>query len=313
MVQAVNFPADHPLFLGCFTRDAAHISRALEGSDLVMMLGVKTTYERVVGDWIHRTKIIQIEADGWEVGKNHQCALGVVADLRLSLGALATRLREGSGAGPGSPWATPPLQPAVEAPSSSRMTPEVLMRTLDATLDKDTIIVDDSQSLSRYMKRFYRFTKPDTLYGSLASHLGWGLPAALGVQLARPDERVVSLISDGSLLFAPQALWTAARYRIPVTIVLSNNAGFKSLRQELRAYDGVGAADMATSLTEPLIDIAGLARSLGVEAHVVTSTDALVDTLCTAHRDVPILLDVRMSQDDADWRSGWFVPPHETV
>ncbi|MBV9480901.1 MAG: thiamine pyrophosphate-binding protein [Acidobacteria bacterium] len=316
MVQAVNFPADHPFFLGFFARDAVHISSALEDSDLVVVLGAKTTYERVIGDWIHHTKIIQIEPDGWEIGKNHPCVLGVVADLRLTLAALAVRLRESGGARAGSPWATGLLQPTVEASAvdaSAHITPEAFAKVLNTTLDKDTVIVDDSQTLSGFVKRFYRFTKPDTLYGSLASHLGWGLPAALGVQLGRPDDQVISLISDGSLLFAPQALWTAARYRIPVTIVVANNGGFTSLRQELRAYDGADAADAVTSLRQPQINIAGLATSLGVQAIVVRSTHALADALRARRREGPVLLDVRMSEDDLDWRSGWLVPPHETV
>jgi benzoylformate decarboxylase len=317
MVQAVNFPADHSLFLGFFTRDAVHISRALEGSDLIVVLGAKTTYRRVVGNAIHHTKIIQIESDGWEIGKNHPCVLGVVADLRFTLAAFAVRLRELGGAPGGSPWTTGVSQPADDdasaVGSSTHVTPEALAKVLNATLDKDTVIVDDSQTLSGFMKRFYRFTKPDTLYGSLASHLGWGLPAALGVQLGRPDDHVVSLVSDGSLLFAPQALWTAARYRIPVTIIVANNSGFASLRQELQAYDGACAADTVTSLTQPHIDIVGLATSLGVPATVVNSTDALAEALRARHRQGPLLLDVKMSEDDVDWRLGWLVPPHETV
>jgi benzoylformate decarboxylase len=316
MVQAVNFPADHPLFLGFFARDAAHISRALEDSDLVVVLGAKTTYERVSGNWIYHTKIIQIEPDGWEIGKHHPCVLGVVGDLRLTLAALAIRLRQSENINARSPWIVRPPQPK-ENPSavstSGHITPESFAKVLNATLDKDTVIVDDSQTLSGFMKRFYRFTKPETLYGSLASHLGWGLPAALGVQLGRPDDQVISLISDGSLLFAPQALWTAARYNIPITVVVANNGGFKSLRQELRAYNGTDAADTATSLTRPEIDIAGLATSFGVQTTVVRSTHALADALRTRRREGPVLLDVRMSEDDSDWRSGWLIPPHDTV
>jgi benzoylformate decarboxylase len=316
MVQAVNFPADHPSFLGFFTRDAVHISRAFEDSDLVVVLGAKTTYERVIGNWIHHTKIVQIDPDGWEIGKNHPCALGVVADLRLTLAALAARLRQSESAHVGLPWTVGPPQPTEDASvvgASAHITPEAFAKVLNATLDKDTVIVDDSQSLSGFMKRFYRFTRPGTLYGSLASHLGWGLPAALGVQLGRPDDQVVALISDGSLLFAPQALWTAARYSIPITVVVANNGGFRSLRQELRAYNGMDAADAVTSLTQPQIDIAGLAMSLGVQATVVRSTHALADALRTRRRDGPVLLDVRMSENDSDWQSGWLVPPHETV
>jgi hypothetical protein len=70
---------------------------------------------------------------------------------------------------------------------------------------------------------------------------------------------------------------------------------------------------MATLLAQPSIDIAGLAMSLGVQAKVISSTDTLADALRPSGRENPVLLDVRMSRDDADWQSGWLIPPHETV
>jgi thiamine pyrophosphate-dependent acetolactate synthase large subunit-like protein len=85
-----------------------------------------------------------------------------------------------------------------------------LARALVDACDERTVIVDDSQAFGGYLKRYVPFRRPGSLHGSMASHLGWALPAAAGVQLARPDARVLALVSDGSFLLSVQTLVTAA-------------------------------------------------------------------------------------------------------
>jgi benzoylformate decarboxylase len=323
MVQSVNFPGNHALYLGFFSHDAALIMSALRESDLVIVLGVKTTYERVVGDWIHRSRILHIDRSSWEIGKNHPFAMGVVGDLKATLYALNEQLRaEGIGhrslpeqrRGSSSSSTVCENEPA-EAWEGPGLTPVEAVRLMNSVLRKsDVIIVDDSQSLSHYLKWEYCFESPDTLYGSLASHLGWGLPAALGVQLARTDRQVLCLVSDGSLMFAPQALWTAARYEIPVTVMVANNGGFVSLRQELAAARGGGGVDVATVIDAPPIDIVGLGRSLGVDSQTITTADELEQALAEiGRRRGPRLLDVKLAQDVHQWRGSWFVPADRTL
>lgn len=203
-IQAVSFPSSHPLHLGYFTISDARIVTALANADLVILLGAKATWTRVVGSWIQSANIIQIEPNAWELGKSHPVNIGILSDIRHAVNAIHQQvIHEGI-----SPfnidWLPEPnIQPseeAIEAVSHEAVHPLLLVQALNSLLDKSTIVVDDSQSLGYFMKRGYEFTKSDTLYGSLAGHLGWGLPAALGVQMARPEERVVCLVSDGSFL-----------------------------------------------------------------------------------------------------------------
>ena len=71
---------------------------------------------------------------------------------------------------------------------------------------------------------------PDTFFGGKTGTLGWAMGAAVGVQLAWPERAVVATIGDGSIMYAPQALWTAARYRLPITYVVANNTSYAILK-----------------------------------------------------------------------------------
>jgi benzoylformate decarboxylase len=323
-IHGVNFPASHPLWLGFLTHNNQRINEVLAQADLVLLIGVKTAYERVVGPWVRTARIIQIDAHGWEMGKNHPVQIGVVAEIRNTLAALVSHLKSRpiharghqrlSPTPPESRWAPPPAWSAQER---GALPPRTVAAILNKVLPKDTVIVDDSQSFGHYLKTEYQFTVPDTLYGSLSSHLGWGLPAALGVQLARPDQRVLCIVSDGSFLMGPQGLWTAARYHIPLTVLVLNNRGFMSLRYELGTLGEnapYATAFRTTCLADPEIDIAALGRTFGVEAIRVEYADQLENALDEMGRNRrPLLLEILTSREAHDWEGSWFVPTPETL
>ena len=120
--------------------------------------------------------------------------------------------------------------------------------------------------------------------------------AALGVQLACPGRTVIATIGDGSVMYAPQALWTAARYRLPVTYVVPNNTSYAILKSGMLTL-GLESAKRdvypGMDLVDPEIDYVGLARSLGVKAERVEKPNQLGDILraCIEHPG-PALVDV---------------------
>jgi benzoylformate decarboxylase len=124
--------------------------------------------------------------------------------------------------------------------------------------------------------------------------------AALGVQLAFPGRTVVGTIGDGSVMYSPQALWTAARYRLPVTYVIPNNASYAILKSGMLTL-GLDSAKRdiypGMDLVDPEIDYVGLARALGVKAERVDKPDVLGDVLraCLAHPG-PALVDVAIDR-----------------
>ena len=107
-----------------------------------------------------------------------------------------------------------------------------------------------------------------SFFGLRGGGIGWGLPAAIGAKIALPDRPVVALVGDGSAMYTIQALWTAARYRLPVIWVIFNNTSYRILKQRLVMLRGLAEqADkfVGMELNDPAIDYVGLARSLGID------------------------------------------------
>jgi benzoylformate decarboxylase len=119
--------------------------------------------------------------------------------------------------------------------------------------------------------------------------LGYSLPAAVGIALAKPGRRVVCLIGDGSMMYSPQALWTAVQHRLPLTVIVVNNEGYGAMRsfaQVLQARDVPG-------IDLPGLDFVSLARSMGCAGSKVARAEqldaALADALGAA---CPVLVEV---------------------
>jgi benzoylformate decarboxylase len=127
--------------------------------------------------------------------------------------------------------------------------------------------------------------------------LGFGLPAAVGAQLAAPDRPVVALMGDGSVHYAITALWTAAHYRIPVTIAVASNAEYGVLRLfgEWEKTAGLPGLDL------PGLNIVATAASYGVDAYEAHNTDEVIKLVESgiADRERPTLINVRIIPVDA--------------
>jgi benzoylformate decarboxylase len=126
-------------------------------------------------------------------------------------------------------------------------------------------------------------------YFAAAGGLGWAMPAALGVQLAEPSRRVIAVIGDGSANYSVTALWTAARYKIPVVFLILKNGTYGALRwfAEVLKVDAVLALDL------PGIDFLSLAKGYGVEGVSAATAEELRQALTTAlGSQTPTLIEV---------------------
>ena len=178
--------------------------------------------------------------------------------------------------------------------------PAFLMRTLAGLLPPDAAVVDESASSLPHVLRHLPFGPQAEFFGSKTGTLGWAMGAAVGVQLAWPERTVVATIGDGSVMYAPQALWTAARYRLPITYVVINNTSYAILKSGMVTL-GLPSAKRGIypgmDLVDPEIDYLALARAMGVRAARVEKPadlrEALADSL--AHRG-PALVDVAIDR-----------------
>jgi benzoylformate decarboxylase len=172
----------------------------------------------------------------------------------------------------------------------------VLMQTIAEVVPAETIIVDESITSGATLRDFLVRRSADSFYGMRGGGLGWGLPATIGVKLAKPDRPVLGIIGDGSTLYVNQALWTAAHYRIPVVWLICNNAQYMILKRRLHDYGGAAAKAetyIGLDMTEPEVDFLALARAMGVHGVRADTADAVSKALREAmSRHGPTLIDV---------------------
>lgn len=280
-----GFPEDHGLFQGHLAPGYGSAAAQLAGRDLLLVLGAPVfSFLPYEPGAVELPPIVQVTDDPAEAARAPS-AMSLVADVASAVRALLERTgTSGSGgAGPGRP-----AVPATPEPSEP-IAPAYLMATLGRMLDPDTIVVEESPSNRAEFRRHVRIRRPGSFFTTASGGLGFALPAAVGIKLADPSRRVVCVVGDGSALYVPQALWSAVRLGLAITVVIVDNARYAILDSAARF---AGLEDIP-GLELPGIDFVSLARSLGCTAERVTAPGDLADALSRALAgDRPRLLDV---------------------
>jgi len=315
--RRTNFPGTHALWRGGLFPSPIGVRKALEECDALLIVGanVFTWFLHTEGTPFPRgLRVVQIDDDPWEIGRSHPVALGIAADPKATLAELSDALRarmteaertQAVGRVEKIGTARTGLMARVRAAAQEEaervpIGQAHLMHTLGSLLPADAVVVDESATSLPFVLRYLPFASPGSFYGSKTGTLGWGMGAAIGVQLGSPGRKVVATIGDGSVMYAPQALWTAAHYRLPITYVVPNNTSYAILKSGMLSLDLASAKRgiyPGMDLVEPEIDYAGLARSLGVRAERVEKPGELRDVLaaCLAHPG-PTLVDVAIDR-----------------
>jgi benzoylformate decarboxylase len=315
--RRTSFPGNHALWRGGLFPSPAGVRRALEECDalLIVCANVFTWFLHTEGTPFPRgLRVVQIDDDPWEIGRSYPVTLGIAADPKAALaelaGSLRARLTEAEKATAaarmekiGAARGEMVKRVNAAARSEAERVPigqAHLMHTLASQLPADAIVVDESATSLPFVLRYMPFATPGSFFGSKTGTLGWGMGAAIGVQLGSPGRKVVATIGDGSVMYAPQALWTAAHYRLPITYVVPNNSSYAILKSGMLSLDLASAKRgiyPGMDLVSPEIDYAGLARSLGVRAERVEKPGELRDVLaaCLAGPG-PSLVDVAIDR-----------------
>jgi benzoylformate decarboxylase len=215
----------------------------------------------------------------------------IVADVALTLAALLEAL---DGVDVGARVPPPPLDPVPAVgeadPETGLMDPGDVHGVLAQLLPEDAIVVLESPSSTIALRNRLRISRPESYYFGAAGGLGFGLSAALGVQLAVPDRPVVCVLGEGSAQYAITGFWTAKAYNLPITFLVLRNAEYSILKW-FSSLEGVTGAP---GLDLPALDTAATARSYGVPAVNVSGRDALHAALSEALADAsgPRLVEV---------------------
>ena len=216
--------------------------------------------------------------------------MGVMGDVALAVRQLTERLPEkASRPAPSPPEEITPPEPEGSLPA------DYVLHTLSQHLPDRTILVEETPSSRMLLHKHMRIKAPGGFYAAASGGLGFGTSASIGLSMASPDRPVVCVVGDGSLMYALQALWSAARYGAAVVFVVMNNAQYKILRL-IGERDDVGEGLPGMDL--PGVDIVGAARSLGCEGETVDRPEELSDALERALKtERPYILNVLVDPD----------------
>ena len=167
------------------------------------------------------------------------------------------------------------------------------LQTLADVRDPDHIVVEEAPSSRPVMHGHLPMLKSETFYTMASGGLGFGLPAAVGVALARPAARVIAMIGDGSAMYSIQALWSAVQLKLAMTFVIVNNGRYAAL-QEFAPTFGFAAGAKLEGTDLRGLDFVAMARGMGVvDAVRVDRPEALRDALEAALRSAaPSLVEI---------------------
>ena len=287
------FPNRHRLFAGVLPAGVRSVTRAFEGHDLVLVLGapVFRYHQHEPGELLPAgTALVQVTDDA-NAAARAPMGEAVVADPAATVAGLLARL----GASPGVRRSRSPetphadrWQPVVDPPTAQDgLHPAEVFATLRETQPVETSYVVESTSTSADFWAQMDLRHPGSYFFPASGGLGFGLPAAVGVALARPERRVVAVVGDGSANYGITALWTAAQLGVPVTFVILRNGSYGALRW---FADLLGTPDVP-GLDVPGIDFVPIASGYGVPAVHVKDRAALTHELRRAP-DGPRLIQV---------------------
>jgi acetolactate synthase-1/2/3 large subunit len=327
--------SSHRLALGLVARNGPYqANHAARQADVLLALGVRFD-DRTSSSWlpgysftIPPTRLIHVDIDPDEIGRNYPVALGLMADvrtfLRQILGELDARKDAGAKAAARAKWldAIAGYRKEWEAfiapgfvEDGSPINPQRAACEIDAALPDDGILVSDIGVHHNWLIAFCKPKRPDSLIGSMGfGPMGFGVAGALGAKLAAPDRACVSVCGDGAFFMHASVLGTAVEYKIPVVWVVWNNYAYASIRGLQRGY--LDGRELATDFKHPDTgapynpDFAAMARSAGIDGVRVDRAadlgDAVRAGIATGR---PYLIDAHISADRNPGGAGvWELP-----
>ena len=287
--HGAHFFSEHPAFMGALTRIQDQVRSTLSPYDLMICIGADVLQMSV---WSETDPlppdlpIIQIGLRDWEMGKNYPAEMALRSDVKETLQKLIPQLRELQNTKRAKTnvtalegftqnnWSTHRRQRRQDISAcadESSIDPDWLMMRIADCIPADAIIVDEGLTTSKNLLHFLPHRDRYSYFGMVSGGIGWGIAAAVGVQLAQPNRRVVAISGDGSAMYSPQALWTAAHLELPILFLIFNNQGYRILKERLLAFHG-NDQYIGMNLREPSIDFTGLATSFGMRAKKITET-----------------------------------------
>ncbi|MEK7876275.1 MAG: thiamine pyrophosphate-binding protein, partial [Pseudomonadota bacterium] len=323
----------HELAFGAIGRNGPYAANeAARNADVLLALGCSFD-DRATSAWISGytltippTRLIQIDNDPSEIGRNYPVHLGILGDIRASLEVLVRRAQEKVESKPKTydDWITKlrackkvwdDYQKPFTVSDQSPLRPERLLQGLSRVVPENALFASDVGVHHNWVVQLWKARRPRHLLQSWGfASMGFATCGILGAKLAQPESPAIAVVGDGSFLMTPHILATAMEYDIPAVWVVWNNFGYCSIRD---MQLGMFGQELATSFqidkTKQLYspDFTMLARSFGVESKRVDRAgdlEGILETAIKANR--PYLVEVPVDRDIRPVGTGtWSLPP----
>ena len=278
---SATFPTSHPQYLGMLTRSQENVRKTLDPFDLVLCLGadlLRMSVYSPVEPLPNHSRVLHLSERSWELGKNYRTELALQANVCETLSVLLPLLRSriDTKYKEQAQIRAKALEQQNWAVTRNKLTTQVLtqssMRPMSAStfvmhitnqLTPDVIVVEEAltstQSLPQYLHQHY----PDSFFGLASGGLGFAIPGAVGVSMAKPGRPVVAIVGDGSAMYGIQGLWSAAHFKLPITYVIANNKGYRIIKERLVSMQGSDQF-IGMDMNDPAINYCQLAQSMGM-------------------------------------------------
>jgi acetolactate synthase-1/2/3 large subunit len=277
--------SDHSdLSLGAGFWPKSRLRTHIESCDLVLAVGTRLA----LAPFPPEMKVLHLDIDGAEIGRNYKNSVGLVGDARKTLTLLLERIRKAAPARASRKGEREALR--AELAEDGRQQPQdQITKSLRAGVPEDALFVGDMTQIGYYARPFWPVYHPRTFFtSSYSGNLGYGYPFALGAKVARPDKPVVAACGDGGFMYNCQELSTAVKDKINVVAVVFNDSAFGNVARDLdEAWGGAWNANLVNP------DFVKFAESFGVTAmRAKDPTDVGRLVRDAIQLDRPVLIDV---------------------
>ncbi len=270
----LGFPEGHPNFRGTLPPGIAPVADTLKGYDLILVVGssVFPYYPYLPGEYLPEgAELVHLTSDPEEAARAPM-GNAIIGDVKKGLLHLFGRVGESDRDAGDS------LPDPIPGEEQSPITGTAAMHALRQAFPEDGIIVMEAPSATLALRNQMRLSRPGSYYFGAGGGLGFGLAAAVGVQIAQPERPVVCVIGEGSAQYAITALWSAVAYDVPMTVLVLRNSEYAILKW----FAMVEQVENSPGLDLPALDTAAVASGYGVNSTKVEDADSLTDALRTA-------------------------------
>ncbi|MCH7952618.1 MAG: biosynthetic-type acetolactate synthase large subunit [Chloroflexi bacterium] len=295
-----GFPGTHPLYLGMPGMHGMYWNnRAINEADLLIGLGVRFD-DRVTGrlaDFAPKAKIIHIEIDAAEIGKNVRPSAAIHCDLKAGLTELNKHIKT-KDRSPWFQWIDDMRRnhPSITIRETDEVLPQYVIDSIYRETKGDCIICTGVGQHQMWAAQYFWYDKPNSFVtsGGLGT-MGFEVPAAMGAQVAAPDETIWSICGDGGFMMTLQELATIAEYNWPIKFAIINNGTLGMVRQWQELFYGNNI--VSTPLKNP--DFVKLAEAFGVKGLRAERKEEVRPTIHAAmEHDGPVVIDFRVHYDE---------------